>query len=178
MFSILSNYYELTQKQEDKMDIHVMFEQIGVQLATLAAKGTATSVTNKIKANKDVKDAEKLRVVYDEIVNELLNERDEAVRIAQVYKDELNKVVISDADIKHLHNTISNVLEVLKALTPQMKTEQIEPLKALITSDTLKTMQLLGFNYKMAIGEPLTEICSNAIRNGLGKNLPGSKKHK
>lgn len=24
-------------------------------------------------------------------------------------------------------------------------------------------MQLLGFNYKAAIGEPLTEICANAI---------------
>lgn len=31
--------------------------------------------------------------------------------------------------------------------------------------DTLKTMQLLGFNYKAAIGEPLTEICANAITN-------------
>jgi hypothetical protein len=24
-------------------------------------------------------------------------------------------------------------------------------------------MQLLGFNYKAAIGEPLTELCANAI---------------
>lgn len=29
--------------------------------------------------------------------------------------------------------------------------------------DTLKTMQLLGFNYKAAIGEPLTQICAKAI---------------
>ncbi len=29
-------------------------------------------------------------------------------------------------------------------------------------------MQLLGFNYKEAIREPLTEVCSNVIRNKLG----------
>lgn len=29
-------------------------------------------------------------------------------------------------------------------------------------------MQLLGFNYKEAIGEPLMEVCSNVIRNKLG----------
>ena len=34
----------------------------------------------------------KLRNTYDEIVNELLSEREEAVRIAQAYKSELEKV--------------------------------------------------------------------------------------
>ena len=31
--------------------------------------------------------------------------------------------------------------------------------------DTLKTMQLLGFNYKEAIGIPLTKLCTQAIEN-------------
>ena len=30
-------------------------------------------------------------------------------------------------------------------------------------------MQLLGFNYKAAIGEPLTKICDNAITNNGNK---------
>lgn len=45
----------------------------------------------------------------------------------------------------------------------QRQIESMEQLKALISVDTLKTMQLLGFNYKAAIGEPLTQICSKAI---------------
>ena len=43
--------------------------------------------------------------------------------------------------------------------------ESYEQIKELISIDTLKTMQLLGFNYKAAIGEPLTQICANAISN-------------
>lgn len=153
--------------------------EMGVSLTELAIKGTATAVTNKIKAVKDEKNAEKLRNTYDEIVNELLSERDEAVRIAQAYKSELERIVISDDDIEHLHNTVSRLLGIIKAfqlasaaikgedeiakVTAQV--ESYEQIKELISVDTLKTMQLLGFNYKAAIGEPLTQICANAISN-------------
>ncbi len=30
-------------------------------------------------------------------------------------------------------------------------------------------MQLLGFDYKKAIGDPLTEVCADAIRVNLGQ---------
>ena len=52
------------------------------------------------------------------------------------------------------------------------KRSNMNQLVALLNKDTLKTMQLLGFNYKEAIGEPLTEVCSNAIREKLsGRTL-------
>ena len=141
---------------------------LGKSLTELAVKGTATAISNKIKAIKDERNAEKLRATYDEIINELLNEREEAVRIAQAYKSELEKVVISDEDITHLHNTVSRILELLKNsavngndVTNQLKT--YEQIKEFISVDTLKTMQLLGFNYKSAIGEPLTIMLRNLI---------------
>ncbi|MGH2115157.1 hypothetical protein [Aerococcus urinaeequi] len=47
----------------------------------------------------------------------------------------------------------------------QMKQrESIEQLVDLIQVDTLRTMQLLGFNYREAIGEPLTELVANSIK--------------
>ena len=84
---------------------------LGANLAQMAVKGTATAVSAKIRAIKDEKNAEKIRNTYDEIVNELLSEREEAVRIAQAYKSELEKVVISDEDIQHLHNTVDKYFE-------------------------------------------------------------------
>lgn len=86
---------------------------LGANLAQMAVKGTATAVSAKIRAIKDEKNAEKIRNTYDEIVNELLSEREEAVRIAQAYKSELEKVVISDEDIQHLHNTVANILKIM-----------------------------------------------------------------
>lgn len=107
----------------------------------------------------------------------MLSEREEAVRIAQAYKSELDKVVISDEDIQHLPNTVSRILEIIKksqissaelvgeeaveAIKSQV--ESYEQIKELISVDTLKTMQLIGFNYKSAIDESLTLMLKNFI---------------
>jgi hypothetical protein len=50
---------------------------MGVSLTELAIKRNVTAVTNKIKAIKDEKNTEKLRNTNDEIVSELLSERDD-----------------------------------------------------------------------------------------------------
>ncbi len=150
---------------------------LGKSLTELAVKGTATAVSSKIKAIKEEKNVEKIRSTYDEIINELLIEREEAVRIAQAYKSELEKVVISEEDMQHLHNTVERILEIIEksqiAAAEQHGEEAIQTVKAqvesyaqikeLISVDTLKTMQLLGFNYKAAIGEPLTLMLKNFI---------------
>lgn len=49
------------------------------------------------------KSVEKIRSAYDEIINKLLNEREEAVRI-----------VISTKDIQYLYNTVLRILESIK----------------------------------------------------------------
>lgn len=160
--------------------------EMGVSLAVLAVKGTVTAVNTKIKASKDEKNIERLRATYDELVNELLLEREEAIRIAQAYKSELDRISISDQDIEHLHNTVEKVLEIFysiqmasaliqgdEAVGKARKAEEsLEAVKNLISVDTLKTMQLLGFNYKAAIGEPLTLICANAISSWGEKKEP------
>lgn len=153
--------------------------EMGVSLTQLAIRGTATAVTNKIKTIKDEKSTEKIRSTYDEIVNELLSERDEAVRIAQSYKSELERIVISDEDIEHLHNTVSRLLDLIKQFSPRTPVENLEVFKDLISVDTLKTMQLLGFNYKAAIGEPLTQLCATAITKiGCKNNVHPNKANK
>lgn len=173
-------------------DIYISaLAEMGVSLSTLAVKGTASAINTKIKAIKDEKNSEKIRNTYDEIISELLSEREEAIRIAQAYKTELDRIVISDEDIEHLHNTVARVLEIFKSFqiaTAIIKGEEevqkvtaqsdsYEQIKELISIDTLKTMQLLGFNYKAAIGEPLTQICANAI-SSLGEKKGTSSNNK
>ena len=154
--------------------------QIGIKLTELAVKGTATKVNSRIQTLKSEKDAEKLRSIYDEIINELLSERDEAVRIAQVYKQEYEQVNISDEDIEYLHNTLVKIIKLLLPFMPDKANQEnnMIGLVKLLDKDTLKTMQLLGFNYKAAIGEPLTEACSEAIRTKLSLNTKNSNKRK
>lgn len=145
-----------------------LMTEMSVSLAELVAKGTTSAVMKKIRAIKDVRDIDKLRTTYDSLLNEVLQEREEAVRIAQAYKAEIDRIVISDEDIKHLHATVSQLLDIIRQFSPNTPVESYEVIKELISVDILKTMQLLGFNYKAAIGEPLTALCASAI-SSLGK---------
>ena len=151
--------------------------ELGTTLTTLAVKGVASAVHTKIKTLQQEKDAETIRRAYDEIISELIEEREQAIRIAQAYKSELDRIVISDQDIKHLHNTIDSVLSILQEMNPNMPMRQFESLSKLISVDTLKAIQLLGFNYKAAIGEPLTQLCANAIlsKGAIVRNQPRRK---
>ena len=147
--------------------------EMGAELVMLATKGAASSVVKRIKLIKQNKDLESVKNQYEEIINELLSEREEAIRIAMTYKNELERIEISDDDIIYLHNTISNVFDLMNYLADDSKklsTSQIESIKSLISKDTLKSMQLLGFNYKKAIGEPLTKMCSSFLENKLSFN--------
>lgn len=140
-----------------------VLESLAKSLMTLSTKGTVTATEAKIKSIRVERDIEKIRNQYDEIVNELISERAEAIRIAQVYKTEMERYVISDSDIEHLHKTVELVLDIIKEMSPDTDVEMYQQLKDLICVDVLKAIQLLGFNYKEAIGEPLTQICANAI---------------
>lgn len=156
-----------------------IFAELGVRLTEMAVKGTASIVQKKIKASKDEQNIIALRQNYEEIINELISEREEAILIAQAYKNELEKVVISDDDIEHLHYTVKNFVSLLSLFgKPNMIDHQtLLTLQSLISVNTLKAMQLLGFNYKAAIGEPLTQLCAQKITS-LGNIKTSDKKKK
>ena len=60
--------------------------------------------------------------------------------------------------IERLHKTVELVLDIIKEMSPGTDVEMYQQLKELICVDVLKAI-----NYKEAIGEPLTQICANAI---------------
>lgn len=148
--------------------------ELGVALTQFAVKGTVSAVQTKVKAIKEEKAIERVRNRYDEIITELLEEREEIIRIAQTYRSEIERIEISDEDIEHLHNTIDKAITILFDLTEQddYAKASFNAIKDLVNVDTLKTMQLLGFNYKEAIGIPLTKLCAKAIETW------GNKKQK
>lgn len=148
----------------------------GAQLAVLAGKGTATHVSNKFQAIRDKKSKEEICNSYEELINELVAERAQAIAIANAYQAELDRYEITDEDIVHLQNTVGNALDMLKAFSPQSDFSSYDQFKSLLSVDTLKAMQLLGFDYKKAIGDPLTEVCADAIRAKLGQKGSGNSR--
>lgn len=154
---------------------------LGISLTEVISRNTISFVGNKMKLAKEKKDLESQSLAYTEIINNLLQDKEDLTMIAREYKQAYEQITISDEDIEYLHNTLEGAIKVLNAFSPQ-KTETQDAMNTLVkllNKDTLKTMQLLGFNYKEAIGQPLTEVCSQAIKNKLKiKNTQSNKNKK
>ncbi|EEB36107.1 hypothetical protein ANHYDRO_01053 [Anaerococcus hydrogenalis DSM 7454] len=147
---------------------------LGIRLGELAFVNTTSFVSTKIKSFKNEKDIQKLKNNYEEIINQLLDEKQEAIRIAQAYREEVENTNISDDKIDYLHNTVAKALKVLDSYSGDKEMEVTDIVK-LIDKDVLKTMQLLGFNYKDAIGQPLTDLCKDYINS---KSISNSYQNK
>ena len=140
---------------------------LGAELAVLAAKGTVSAISAKVKAIREKKNLTEMANAYEEVINELIQERNEAITIAQSCKAEIDRYQISDSDIEHLQKTIDRVLNIAKEMSPDTDLRSFELLRSLISVDTLKAMQMLGFDYRAGIGKPLTDTCAAAIQKKL-----------
>lgn len=141
--------------------------EAGASLVELIINNTVTAVKIKTEMIKTEKDIKAVRAKYDEIIASLIDERGKAIQVAQLYKNEVERLVISDEDINHLQRTVTDFVQLVYGNQSDEGPSPVAAIQILVNKNTLKALQLLGFNFKAAIGEPLTEACADAIRQNL-----------
>ena len=134
--------------------------QLGADLIEATARNGASIISDKIRTAKTNKEYKETISELEEIIYDLLNDKAEIRRIAQAYEQELVAQKITEDDIKYITN---NLIPILSSLLSEENREQLEQLKKLLSVETLTIMQLIGFNYKQAIGEPLTLLLRKII---------------
>lgn len=144
---------------------------LGVQLADVAVRNTVAAVSGRIKTAKAKKqDAETINALT-EIVNDLLADRNDLVQIARGYEQVLDAQRISEEDITYITQSIVPIIKKLAAVGGDGEIDQmIDLLIPILSVETITVLQLLGFNFKKAIGEPLTDLVSQLI----GSKAPAS----
>lgn len=138
--------------------------QATADLAVIAARNTVGAVADKIKVAKNKRDQAKTISELEELINDLVNDKIELERLSKTLENELVSQQISDEDISFIVNTVVPLVEKFAENDPKRQ-EYIDIAKQLLSRETLKVMQLIGFNYREAIGAPLTRLCANAINN-------------
>jgi hypothetical protein len=138
--------------------------ELGVQLANVGVRNTVAAVADRIKAAKAKKqDAETINTLT-EIVNELLADKNDVVQIARGYEQVLDAQRISEEDITYITESILPILKKLAEAGSDDDTDQmIDLLTPILSVETITVLQLLGFNFKRAIGEPLTTLVAQLI---------------
>jgi hypothetical protein len=145
-------------------------EALGAQLANTTIRNTAGSIADRIQAVKARKKDQETIAELEEIVYSLIEDKSELARIAQAYEEELVAQRISASDIEyistHLVPLVEQIIEASEDGSSEDSTarqEYVRLIQPLLSVETVTLLQLIGFNFRKAIGEPLTELVSKLI---------------
>jgi hypothetical protein len=153
------------------MDPTQQIAELGISLSEALLKNTATMVANKIQAVKAKKNDKETIKVLDEIIDNLQNDKSKLIQISQAYEQELVTQKISEKDIEYI---TTKFIPLLKTALKQLSVESgnndtqalektLDTLTPLLLVETITVLQLIGFNFKKALGEPLTLLLQNLI---------------
>lgn len=141
-------------------------QALGLQLAEVAVRNTAGAVADRVTAAKARRKNEETIAELEEIVSGLIADKSELVRIARAFEEELVAQRIADEDVTYI---TANILPVLTKLAESQAGDADEVqeflgiVQPILKPETLTVLQLLGFNFRRAIGEPLTQLLRNSI---------------
>ncbi|MDX6154463.1 hypothetical protein [Marinococcus sp. PL1-022] len=147
-------------------------------------RNTYEWTTSELQQARNEQTLTEQKEIYDNIVETLLSEKSDLQNVARQYKDLYEQIVIQPEDIQMLKETFKRFLKLYRSIPvdehrrklfwsdeyeEKMKKqdELLENFIELIDYKTLQTMQLLGFDYREAIGQPLNELCASLIKKKL-----------
>lgn len=149
---------------------------LAVQLADVTVRNTAAAIFDRIKLARTQKKNEETIVELEEIINDLMADKAELVRIAQAYEEELVAQRISSEDIEYISSNlvppIRQMIESTGGNSPEgaASRQAMDVIEPLLSTETVTVLQLLGFNFRKAIGEPLTELVGRFISSRMQIN--------
>lgn len=147
------------------MDLDPQVVALGVRLAEIGARNTATSVSTRLRTARAAKRDAELLAELEEIIAELTQDRSELLQIAQAYKEQLAGQTITTTEVEYITSQLVPKLQELLAATSTNESaeELLDAVHSIISVETLTILQLLGFNFKKAVGEPLTLLVAALI---------------
>jgi len=139
--------------------------QLATQLADVVARNAASAVASKVSAIRARKLDQAAMNELIELVNDLIADKNELAGLATAFEQELVAQQISDTDITFITSELLPVVERLAKFAgdDDESEEVLEAIKSLVTTEMLTIMQLVGFNFRRAIGEPLTTLVERLI---------------
>lgn len=117
-------------------------------------------------------------------INELVAEREKLVGVAQGLDSALVARRVSDDEIAYI---VDKITPAVKSLIPESEDKDeadetaqgpqfVEAFETLLSVEMLTVLQLVGFNFKAAIGEPLTDLVKYLILAQIPQREPAAER--
>lgn len=145
---------------------------LGVRLSEAALRNGASSVIDKLKAIRTSHKEKEQVQQLEEIIYDLIDDKNDLREIAEAYKAKFVAQQISQEEIAYITDSLIPVLKELIEKAPNDENDAtaaanieqvIDFLEPLLSVKMLTVLQLVGFNFKQAIGEPLTFLLQRYI---------------
>lgn len=131
-------------------------------------------IADKVRSLRASSRTEETIAGLEEVISELISDKSELTRIAQAYQSELVSQNLASGDIKYIADTLLPLIEQVIRSRPGDEAEKsiasLEAMKPLLSVETANVLQLLGFNFRRAIGEPLTTLCEQMITSQINQS--------
>lgn len=150
------------------MDVDPQLIGLSARVGEIAVRNTASAVLDRVQASKARRKNDETIAELEELIDSLMSDKNELIQVARAYEDEIVAQQISQDDIDFITTNLVPVLRELAeagggADADQDMDQFIDLVTKLISTETVTLLQLLGFNFKQAIGEPLTGLVSALI---------------
>ncbi len=143
-----------------------VLQQAGVDLAALAAKNTASSIFDRVRVARTNREKDQTISELEGIINDLITDKLDLQRVAEVYREAVAAQTISDEDLAFIAENLVPLLESLGV-------PDLDKFQPLLSSEFLRIAQALGFSFKQALGQPLTEVAAAQIAARLSPPTKG-----
>jgi flagellar biosynthesis/type III secretory pathway chaperone len=167
------------------MNVDPQVADLGIKLAEAGIRNTVGAVYDRIRAVKAKRNAEETINVLEDIINSLIADKNELIQIAEGYKQEFVAQQISQENIEYITESF---IPVLRQLIQQSSNDEnaaaaanieqaLDMLAPLLSVEMLTVLQLVGFNFKRAIGEPLTLLLQKFITSKVPMDEQSAAEH-
>lgn len=143
----VQSYYDTFKELKEKK-VHKMNEQANAQLIGLAAnvaeiaiRNTASTISDKIRATREKKDDKATIAQLEEIINDLITDKNQLLRAIKIYEDEFVAQKLTTDDISYITN---NIIPAFKDFASELSGEEstkllesLNPLEKIVTIEKL-----------------------------------------
>ena len=154
------------------MDTNQLLINLGIKLTEIVASSTVSIISDKISKAKTLSDKDRTIQELESIIDGLISDKRQLIEIGQKYEEVTSFQKLTDEDVLYVTKSILPVLEELLSKASGLSTDPdapaqlqqiIDVIKPIISVETFNVLQMLGFNFRDAIGAPLTELIKSFI---------------
>lgn len=163
------------------MEMDPELQSLSIRLAEAMARNTAGMVADRLATIRTNRKAEDRANELEELVSRLVADKNELIQIASAYDEQLVAQRLSESDVNYIASEVLPLLDQLAEGVEGGQSAEIEKVKAvlepLLSVETLTILQIVGYNFRRGLGEPLTELTRSLIAAKQAPKPPTSEEY-